>query len=453
MVPLHFWTPDTYALAPHHTSALMAGVMKKTAIYGILRISIDLLGSPEWWWGFIILIFGAASTIFGAFYALPESNIKRLLAYSSVENVGIILMGAGLGVVGLGLDLPVLATLGLMAALYHILNHSFFKSLLYLSSGWAIDQTNTMNLNQMGGLRRYLPGTALLFFIGAIAVTAIPPLNGFVSEWFTYQAFFLASQSSLLIIRVLSPLFAVLMAFAGALAFMVYIKAYASIFSGPTQIKKPGTYHEPPVLTMIGLSLLALGCVFLGIASPWISPLIAQIAARSLNSPAINVSQGQVIFPASASQAVLSTPIVAIFLVGLLAIPVMIILVLGGYRPGKRTNVEPWSCGYGYSPRMSVTAASFYQPVKVNFHPIYWLRSVTDLPFQTIRGFSVNLKTQIIRAEPYIETIITKPITRLVETAGLWIQAMQMGDIRVYCLYIIVTLAILLIAIFGRSGL
>ena len=179
MVPLHFWTPGTYALAPHHASALMAGVMKKTAIYGILRFSIDLLGAPEWWWGFIVLIFGAASTIIGAFYALPESNIKRLLAYSSVENVGIILMGAGLGIMGLGLEQPVLATLGLLAALYHILNHAVFKSLLFLSAGWAIDQTNTMDLNRMGGLRRHLPMTSILFLHRRFGCHCCP-----TSKWF-----------------------------------------------------------------------------------------------------------------------------------------------------------------------------------------------------------------------------------------------------------------------------
>lgn len=453
MVPLHFWTPDTYALAPHHASALMAGVMKKIAVYGILRFSIDLLGTPEWWWGFVIMIFGVVSTLVGAFYALPELNIKRLLAYSSVENVGIILLGAGLGVMGLGLNQPVLATLGLLAALYHILNHAFFKSLLFLSAGWAIDQTNSMNLNRMGGLRRHMPGIALIFFLGSIAVTAIPPLNGFVSEWFTYQAFFIASKSSLLIIRILTPLFAILMAFAGAIALMVYVKAYSSMFSGPELSKTIRSYRDPNNLTMFSLVLLALGCILLGVGAPWVSPVIAQLAASFTNSSAISVSQGQVIFPGSPSQAVLSPPLVAVLLIGLLAIPLLLILVMGGYRAGKRSNVEPWSCGYGYSPRMSLTAASFYQPVKVNFQPIYWLRSITERPFEVIRGFSNLVREKILLTEPVIEKIVTKPTTRVVETAGQWIQALQMGDIRVYCLYIIITLTILLIAIFGRSGL
>lgn len=453
MVPLHFWTPDTYAMAPHHASALMAGVMKKTAIYGILRFSIDLLAPAAWWWGFIILIFGAASTILGAFYALPEANIKRLLAYSSVENVGIILMGVGLGVMGTGLSQPVLAALGFMAALYHILNHAFFKSLLFLNAGWAIDQSGTMNLNHMGGLRRHLPLTALLFFIAAVSVTAIPPLNGFVSEWFTYQAFFLASNNPMLLVRVLTPLFAVLMAFAGAIALMVYIKAYGSMFAGPEQTRTKSSLYDPPGFASFGMILLALGCFILGIGAPWISPVIAQLASSSLNVPAISVAQGQILFPGSSSQAVLSTPLVAILLVSLLAVPLILTLVMGGARAGKRSNVEPWSCGYGYKSQMSITAASFYQPVKVNFQPVYWLRTITDRPFSAIRAFSSKLREQIYHAEPFIEKIITKPTTRLVETAGQWIQTLQMGDIRVYCLYIIVTLAILLIVIFGRSGL
>lgn len=453
MVPLHFWTPDTYAAAPHHASALMAGVMKKTAIYGILRFSIDLLAPASWWWGFIILIFGAASVILGAFYALPEANIKRLLAYSSVENVGIILMGVGLGMIGIGLSQPVLATLGMLAALYHILNHAFFKSLLYLNAGWVIDQTHSMNLNRMGGLWRFMPLTALLFFIASLSVTAIPPLNGFVSEWFTYQAFFLASKNPLLIIRVLTPVFAILMAFAGAIALMVYIKAYGSIFAGPEQRKTDSSIYEPPGFASFSMIILASGCIILGIGAPWISPIITQLASRSLNLPAIDISQGQILFPGSSSQAVLSTPLVAILLFSLVAVPFLLILGLGGGRAGKRSNVEPWSCGYGYSSPMSITAASFYQPVRVNFQPVYWLRSIANKPLRAIQTFSLGLKEQILNAEPKIETLVSKPTTRLVEIAGQWIQTLQMGDIRVYCLYIIVTLAILLIAIFGRSGL
>ena len=453
MVPLHFWTPDTYAAAPHHASALMSSVMKKMAIYGILRICIDLLGAPVWWWGFVILVFGAASTVIGAFYALPELNLKRLLAFSSVENVGIILMGIGLGVIGLSLQQPVLTSLGFLAALYHLLNHAFFKALLFLGAGAVIDQTGATNLNYMGGLARRMPRTALAFLIGALAVSAIPPLNGFVSEWFTYQAFFVASKSPLFAIRVFSPLIAILLSLAGAIALMVYIKAYGSAFAGPERNPSVADAQEAPGLAILSMAYLALGGIILGLGAPFISPRIAVIAARFANAPAISVAQGSMIFPAQVNQAVLSTPLVAMLLVGLLAIPIIIITVFGGLRAGKRGGAEPWSCGYGYSARMSITASSFYQPVKVNFQPLYWLRTIFDKPFRAIAGFAITARDRILRAEPIVEAVVTRPTASLIETAGQWIQALQMGDIRVYCLYIIVTLAILLIAIFGRSGL
>ena len=190
------------------------------------------------------------------------------------------------------------------------------------------------------------------------------------------------------------------MAFSGAIALMVYIKAYGSMFSGPQLSNKSGAYHEPPGLTIFSFFLLALGCVILGIGAPWISPIIAQVAAMATNSPALSVSQGQAIFPGTSSQAVLSPALVAVLLVSLLAVPFILVLIMGGYKAGKRANVEPWSCGYGYSARMSITAASFYQPVKVNFHPIYWLRSITDRPFDAIRILSISFKAQILRAEP-----------------------------------------------------
>lgn len=453
MVPLHFWTPNTYALAPHHISALMAGVMKKTAIYGLLRVSIDLLGTPEWWWGFVIIILGSISALFGAFYALPEINIKRLLAYSSVENVGIILLGVGLGVLGLGIDHPAMASLGLLAALYHSLNHAFFKSLLFLSAGNAIDQTQTMILNKMGGLGKYMPKTALAFFLGSLAVTAVPPLNGFISEWITFQSLFLAAQSPSLTIRVFSPLFAVILAFAGAMALMVYIKAYSSLFAGPNRSTKPKSFQEAPRMAMVSMGFLALGCICLGIGAPWISPIIAHISTRFTSLATLNISQGLIIYPASFEQAQLSPPIVAILLLGLMTIPLIVVFLLGGYKTTKRSNVEPWSCGYGYSPEMSISASSFYQPVKSNFQILYTLRNLTSKPSQLISQYALIFKEKIFQAEPFIENVITKPTIRFIETTGQWIQTLQMGDIRVYCLYIIITLAILLITILGRSGL
>lgn len=449
MVPLHFWTPDTYAAAPSHISALMSSVMKKTAIYGILRFCVDLLGGSVAWWGFVVLSFGVLSAVFGSFYALAEKDIKRLLALSSVENVGIILMGVGTGMIGLSLQQPLLALLGFLAALYHMLNHAFFKGLLFLGAGSVITQTGTRNLNQMGGLSRRMPWTALTFLIGALAVTAIPPLNGFVSEWFTYQALLNASGTSLFALRVFAPLFAILLALAGAFAVMVYVKAYGGAFAGPVRSENARFAEEKSIPALIALVYLALGVLMLGIGAPWIAPRIASVAADFTNQPLFVVASGWSIQPGPVFESIISTPLVAILLLGLLIVPLIVVAAYGGWRASRRSNVEPWSNGYGYTMPMSVRASNFDQPVKVSFHPLYWIRTLVEKPYRTIANAYRASVDGIHRAEPVVENTVTRPTLKLVETAGRWIQSLQMGDIRLYCLYIIITLAILLIVLFG----
>jgi len=452
MVPLHFWTPDTYAAAPNHVSALMASVMKKTAVYGILRFCVDLLGGSALWWGFTVLTFGALSTVFGAFYALSEKDIKRLLALSSVENVGIILMGVGLGMVGLALPFPTLAVMGFLAALYHMLNHAFFKGLLFLGAGSVIGRTGTRDLNQMGGLALRMPWTALTFLVGALAVTAIPPLNGFVSEWFTYQALLNAAGSDLFALRVFAPLFAILLALAGAFAVMVFVKAYGGAFAGPARSENARFAKDPSAVSIVSLVYLALGAIVLGVGAPWIAPQIAAVAAEFANQPLIAVSAGWTILPGNPLVSIVSTPLVAILALGLLIVPVVVVAAYGGWRASRRSNVEPWSNGYGYAAVMSVRASSFDQPVKVSFRSLYWVRTLVERPYRAAANFYNAAVESVRRAEPVVENAVTRPTLKLVETAGQWIQTLQMGDIRLYCLYIIITLAILLVVLFGGSG-
>ncbi|MFZ5822480.1 MAG: hydrogenase 4 subunit B [Chloroflexota bacterium] len=451
MAPLHFWTPDTYAAAPSHVSALMSSVMKKTAVYGLLRVCVDLVGAPVLWWGFTVLAFGALSAVVGAFYALAEKDIKRLLALSSVENVGIILMGVGLGMAGVTLRQPELAVLGFLAALYHMLNHAFFKGLLFLGAGSVIEQTGTRDLNQMGGLGRRMPWTALTFLVGALAVAAIPPLNGFVSEWFTYQALLHASGLNLFALRVFVPLFAVLLALAGALAVMVYVKAYGGAFAGPARSKAAAQAVDGSAPVLVSLGYLALGTILLGVGAPWVAPLIGSFAADFSGQAPIVMDMTW--WSVSVSNTMISPPLVAILLLGLLIVPVLIVAAYGGWRASRRSNVEPWSCGYGYAAPMSVRASNFDQPVKVSFRPLYWIRTVVDKPYRAIASAYTATVSAIQRAEPVVENTVTRPTLKLVETAGQWIQTLQMGDIRLYCLYIIITLAILLIVLFGGSGL
>jgi hydrogenase-4 component B len=447
MVPLHFWLPLAHRAAPSNVSALMSGVMIKMGIYGILRICVDFLGASVLWWGLAVLFFGAISAVLGVLFALTEQDLKRMLAYSSVENIGIILLGVGTGMVGLSTHMPVVALLGFLAALYHALNHSFFKGLLFLGAGSVDFRVNTKNLNEMGGLARRMPWTALVFMTGALAVAALPPFNGFVSEWFTYQAFFFASGSQVFAIRLFAPLCAVLLALTGAVAAMVFIKAYSGAFSGPARTEAARQATEAPGTMLFGMGFLALGCIFLGLGAPLVAPYLSGVAGSLPNVVPLPVAQSVWVYPATDAQ-VLSTPLVAILLISLLTVPWLVIALYGGLKSGKRTVEAPWACGYGYSSHMSVPAGGFDQPMKATFRPIYNLRTIVLKPFNAIALRSSSARESIARAEPVVERVITRPTVRFIEYIGRHIQALQMGDVRIYCLYIILTLAILLIVIF-----
>ena len=448
MVPLHFWMPPAYSAAPSNAVALMASVMKKTAIYGILRICVDLLGASVLWWGLLVLFFGALSTVLGVLFALVERDIKRILAYSSIENVGIIMMGIGAGMIGVATRQPTVALIGFLAALYHALNHSLFKGLLFLGAGSVDYRIHTRNLNEMGGLGRLMPWTALMFLVGGLSIAAIPPFNGFVSEWFTFQAFFSASNGQDFIVRSLLPLCAVLLAFVGTLSAMVAVKMYSGAFSGPARNAEAGKASEVPASMLSGMAFLAIGCILLGLGAPLIAPYLAGVVADTLNIPAMTVASGLWVYPVNIVQGVLSTPLMAVLLLGLLLVPVVLIAVYGDRQAGARIVNDPWACGYGYSKKMSVSAGNFDQPIAVTFNGIYMFRSAAQRLMEAIGSLSKRLNEAIVRVEPVLERIIKDPTTRTVEYVGQHIQALQMGDIRMYCLYIILTLAILLIAVF-----
>ena len=448
MAPLHFWTPPAYSSAPSNVSALMASVMKKIAIYGILRVCVDFLGASALWWGILVLLFGALSALVGVFFAMSERDLKRILAYSSIENVGIILLGIGAGMIGLATSQPAIALLGFLAALYHALNHSFFKGLLFLGAGSLDYRLHTRNLNEMGGLGRRMPWTGLTFLVGALAISAIPPLNGFVSEWFTFQSFFAASTDQVFIVRAILPLCAALLAFVGTLAAMVAIKAYGGAFAGPALSQRAEQASEVPGPMLIGMGFLAIGCIFLGLGAPVVAPYIASVAAKTFNLQLMSVANGAWVFPMGAAGAVLSTPLVAILLLGLLVVPIILVAIYGGGRAGSRIVKDPWACGYGYSNRMAVTASSFDQPVDVTFNGIYLLRAMVQKPLSVLGAWARRSREAISRLEPVLENIIRQPTTLVMDYLGQHIQALQMGDIRMYCLYIVVTLAVLLIVIF-----
>ena len=229
MLPLHSWLPRAHPAAPSHASALMSGVMVKIGIFGIIKVGIDLLAT-QLWWGIVVLAFGAVSAVLGVLYALAEHDIKRLLAWHTVENIGIILMGVGVGMVGIATGHPVLATLGILGALYHLVNHAVFKGLLFLGAGAIIFRVHTRDMEKMGGLGKLMPLTGMAFLVGCMAISALPPLNGFISEWYTYQSLFAMSRDGSFIMKLSAPIAIVMLAITGALAAMCFVKVYGISF-------------------------------------------------------------------------------------------------------------------------------------------------------------------------------------------------------------------------------
>ena len=265
LVPLHVWLPEAHPAAPSPVSALMSAVMLKTAIYGRCGSPSICSGIPEWWWGLVLLALGLFSALYGVVFAAAQTDMKRLLAWSSIENLGVICTGIGLAVVFHGVGMTSLSALALIALLYHSLNHAFMKSLLFLGTGAVLHSTGERNLGRLGGLIHRMPWVAWLTLIGALAMAGLPPLNGFVSEWLLLQAFLFAHEVPQTFINMLLPLGAALIALAAALAAYVMVKFFGVIFLGQPREPTLARAHERGVLERIGLVWLALGCFALGL--------------------------------------------------------------------------------------------------------------------------------------------------------------------------------------------
>jgi len=444
MIPLHAWLPEAHPAAPSPVSALMSGIMLKTAIYGMVRVIYDLIGSVRWEWGLVVLAIGAGTTLFGVLYALMQHDLKRLLAYHSVENIGIILLGLGMSMVFIGFGHPAAGALGLIAALYHTLNHAVFKGLLFLGAGSILHSTGLRNLNDMGGLIRSMPRTAFYFLVGALAISALPPLNGFVSEWLTFQT---ALQATILqngVVRSLLPLFAATLALAGALTAMCFVKVYGIAFLG--QPREPALQTPVPhagdagPMERFGMAWLAGGCFVLGLFPSsfllMLNRVGASLTGHGLSEPALAGSGWLWLVPTAAAQASYS-PIV--FLVVISAVTLFAFLVVRRFYHGRLRIADPWDCGFPeQTSRMQDTADAFGQPIRHVFGPLY--RMQRDLP-----GPGDPAPRFFLKIEDRHWYWLYLPVARAAEFVSAKIALLQRGRISVYLLYSFVTLIALLL--------
>lgn len=443
MFPFHSWLPQAHPAAPSNVSALMSGGMIKIGIFGIVKVGLDLLGSCEvqLWWGLVILVIGALSSVLGVAYALGEHDIKKLLAYHSVENIGIILQGIAIGYMGMALNQPVIAVLGIMAGLYHVLNHAMFKGLLFLGAGSVLYTTGSRNMEIMGGLARVMPATAMCFLIGSLAISAIPPLNGFVSEWFIYQSMFSVAITGDIVVRFFAAFAAVSLAITGALAVTCFVKAYGVTFLGAPRSEAAANAKEVPASMRIGMIILAVMCVCLGIGAPWVAPVMQNIAAATTGQAAIAVASGlDIANPAIGS--VVSTPMLAILLIACVLVPVAARSLFS--KGGVATDRDPWACGYALDPEMPVVATTFAAEVKMFLKPIYAAREAVVSTAGSFQAMFGNVVSGAAKAETVGDKYVVAGTASFVNWISKQVQKIEGGNFRVYIIYIVVALVFFL---------
>jgi formate hydrogenlyase subunit 3/multisubunit Na+/H+ antiporter MnhD subunit len=444
MIPLHAWLPEAHPAAPSPVSALMSGVMIKTAIYGMVRLIYDLIGDVRWEWGMVVLVVGAGTTLFGVLYALMQHDLKRLLAYHSVENIGIILLGLGMSMVFIGFGHTAAGALGLIAGLYHTLNHAVFKGLLFLGAGSILHSSGLRNLNDMGGLIRTMPKTAFYFLIGALAISALPPLNGFVSEWLTFQT---ALQAPLLhngVVRSLLPLFAATLALAGALTAMCFVKVYGIAFLG--RPREPAHGAEAPhsadagEMERYGMAWLAAGCFLLGLFPTSFLLVLNRVSISltrvGLSDEALADSGWLWLIPTEAEQASYS-PIVFFFVI--VAVTLLAFFLVRRFYHGRVRLADPWDCGFpAQTARMQDTADAFGQSIRHVFGPLYRMERRLPGPDDAAPNYALKI-------EDRHWYWLYLPVARAAEFLSSKVALLQQGRIAIYLLYSFVTLIALLV--------
>jgi hydrogenase-4 component B len=447
VVPLHVWLPYAHPAAPSHISALMSGVMIKTAIYGLLRVTFDFLdGQFPWWWGFAVLTIGAVSALLGVMYALMEHDLKRLLAYHSVENIGIILLGIGAGMIFHAYGLNELAALGLVAGLYHTINHAMFKALLFLGAGSLLYATHTRNMEEYGGLLRRMPWTGFCFLIGAVSISALPPTNGFVSEWLVFQSLFLSFQVPSLLVKLMLPLAAAMLALTGVLALACFAKAFGISFLALPRSSHARHAEEVPWSMRIGMGLLSVICILLGLAPMIVVPMLDRITSPMAGASIANkmlALDGWALAPVNVEFSSLSAPVLALALVGTAAVALALVALAGGFR--TKRYFKTLGCGLNLTSRMEYTATGFVQPIKRVFSTIYQPTVKLETEFLEQSKYFAKHRRFEFHIEPVFETYLYRPVVAFVSMLADRLRVVQAGSLHLYLAYMFITLVVLLL--------
>ena len=446
IVPLHVWLPYAHPAAPSHISALMSGVMIKTATYALLRVYFDFFGGHfPWWWGFVVLVIGAVSALLGVMYALMEHDLKSLLAYHSVENIGIILLGIGAGMIFHSYDLDELAALGLIAGLYHTINHAVFKALLFFGAGSLLYATHTRNMEEYGGLLRRMPWTGGCFLIGAVSIAALPPTNGFVSEWLVFQSLFLSYQMPSLLMKFMLPLAAAMLALTGVLALTCFAKAFGISFLALPRSSHARHAEEVPWPMRVGMGVLSAVCIALGLAPMLVIPFLDHVSTsligRSIADKMLALD-GWALAPVNVEFSSLSSPVLGFLLVATAALGLALVVCYGGTSP--RRYSKTWACGLNLTSRMEYSATGFVQPIKRVFSTIYQPTVKLETEFLEESRYFAKRRRFEFHIEPLFQTYFYDPLIAFVSGLADRMRIVQAGSLHLYLAYIFVTLVVLL---------
>ena len=381
LVPLHVWLPLAHPAAPSHVSALMSGVMTKVAVYGFIRIIFDLNGPPNWWWGIAVIPLAGITCVLGVLSALMQHDLKRLLAYHTVENIGIIFIGLGLALAFSAHDMPAPAALALTAALFHVFNHSLFKSLLFFGAGAVLASTGERDMEHLGGLIHRMPLTAFTFLTGCMAISALPPLNGFVSEWLTFQAILLTPDVPSWGIKLIVPAVGAMLALSAALAAACFVKAFGVTFLGRARTPVAQEAQEADRASLSAMFAFAALCLIAGVLPGFVIDALAPVVQSLVHGrmPAQAALPWLSIIPVAESRSSYNGLLVFAFIT---LSTVAVVEVIHRFASRAVRRGPAWDCGFpDPSPATQYTADSFAQPIRRVFGEVVFLaRERVDMP-------------------------------------------------------------------------
>lgn len=430
-VPFHNWLPDAHPAAPSHVSAIMSGVMIKTGIYGILRI-LCLIGTPSKSISYAVLIISVVSALYGVLYAITQHDLKRLLAYHSIENIGIIGMGLGVGMLGLSYGHPVVAMLGFAGGILHVLNHSIFKQLLFLAAGSVYTKTHTRNIEILGGLIKSMPKSAILFLIGSVAICGLPPFNGFISEFLVYFGMFkgLSIHNFFALVMILFAIAG--LALVGTMAVLCFTKAFSIIFLGMPRSEAAEKVTEDCSKSMIlPMGFLALLTLVIGILPQYIFAIVLQPVSQF-----VDVNIKNILEP------IFLMWTISLFALGFVIFLTLLILIKLKLSNGKIEMHETWGCGYNRgNNHMQYTASSYASPFVTMLSPLF--KKVYDI--EKPRGLFPKSAHYSLHIEDIEEAYVIEPVIKSDEWFLSKFEALQSGNIQAYIKYGLIFLIVVII--------